>query len=57
MTKRKYNKIIKWLDKIMLLLREEEVNYKRKDYAEVKIEIYKAYKKLKNNEYWWITKK
>lgn len=53
MTKRKYNKIIKLIDKTMYLLREE-VNYKRNDYSEVKIEIYKAYKKLRNNKNWWV---
>lgn len=55
MNKRKYNKCVKMLDKVLILLQEEEVNYKKEKYAEIKITVYKALKGLKQNKCFWIT--
>lgn len=57
MNKRKYNKCVKMLDKVLILLQEEEVNYKKEKYAELKIIVYKALKGLKQNEFYWITRR
>lgn len=57
MNKRKYNKCIKMLDKVLILLQQEEVNYNKKNFAELKITVYKALKVLKQNKFFWITRR
>lgn len=57
MDKRKYNKCIKMLDKVLTILQEEEVNYKRETYAGLKVTVYKALKVLEQNRFYWLTRR
>lgn len=57
MNKRKYNKCVKMLDKVLILLQEEEVNYKKEKYAELKIAVYEALIELKQNKFYWFKKR
>lgn len=57
MNERKYNKCVKMLDKILTILQEEEVNYNKKNFAELKINVHKALKVLKQNKFFWITRR
>lgn len=55
MTKRKYNKIIKLLDKVYTILRKEEYPaYKTESYARLKSYMYRSMRIVADNKKWWI---